>query len=91
MTTAITPTPAPDVYVLVYSHRHGTDVFAYATSELAHAGVAKIARDWWEEIKGCEGVPDSPDALSDDEATSMYFDNATDESWEVEGCTIQRA
>ena len=49
------------VWVLEYSHKHGTDLTAYATPQAAEAGAAEIARQWWaSEMRGEAGVPESP-------------------------------
>lgn len=78
------------VYVLHYSHRHGDDITVHADSDLAHEWLASIVREWWTEITGRgDGVPDSPDGLTNEKAVSVYFDHKHDESWSIKPCTVQ--
>lgn len=84
------PPPAIDVFVVVYDHRHGIDVSVYTTIELATAAVAGIAREWWSEITGYGEVPDTPDGLTDEEATEIYFAHQDDEGYAIEPRVIQR-
>lgn len=58
------------VYVLAYENKYGGDVSVYATAEGAVAGAAEIARRFWR----AEGVPGTPEGLSDADAVSVYFD-----------------
>lgn len=39
------------VHVFVYEHRHGCNVSAFDSHELAVAEAARIAREWWGEAQ----------------------------------------
>ena len=71
------------VFVLEYSHKHGEDLNAHATQAGADAAIAAIVREYWaEEMRGEDGVPATPDDLSDADAVRVYFEH-TDESYEI--------
>ena len=76
-------------WVLHYSHRHGDDITLWAASDLAYAALGTIVREYWDEITDDDGVPDSPDALTDDQAIEMYFDRQDDESYSIDFCDIR--
>lgn len=73
------------VYVLRYSHYHGDDIDVYATSEAASAAAADLARQFWGKAAGTmnapDDFPDSPDGLSDQDATRMYFNVLDGVEW----------
>lgn len=71
--TAESSTPQR-VYVVRYWHKHGDDITVYATEEAAAAGVAEIAREWWDDAVGrVDDFPETPDGLTDREVTELYF------------------
>lgn len=75
------------VYVAVFSHRHGTDLTAYATAELANEAAFEIADEWWErEMPTWQKRPDSRKELAD-----QYWERMTDhgESFEVQELEIE--
>lgn len=70
------------IYLLSYSHKHGTDITVYATEESANAAKAEIARGYWADAAGSVNAPDdfpaSADDLSDAAAVSLYFEVMSD-------------
>lgn len=81
-----------EVHVFVFEHRHGRDVTAYASEELAVAEGARIAREWWSEARERDpSLPEKPPAR-DAEAMELYFE-AQDgyEFYEIAGCPVQGA
>lgn len=73
------------VFVTVYEHRHGTDVYAFATAQRAELERQRIASEWWSDVFGDgEEMPDDPS-----EAADIYFDTVTDEYFNVEECEVQ--
>lgn len=79
-----------DVYVFVFEHRHGRDISAHASSELAYADAAKIARrDWAEARRRDDSLPASPPA-DDVEAVEMYFAaQEGEEFYEIAVCPVE--
>jgi hypothetical protein len=61
------------VYVSVFEHRHGRDISAYASEELAVAEGARIARQWWGEAREREPSLAEQAPASDAEALELYF------------------
>lgn len=78
-----------EVHVLIFEHRHGRDVSAHATEELAVAEAAEIARRWWSEARRRErSLPAAPPG-SDAEAMSLYFAaQEGEELLEIAGCEV---
>ena len=77
------------VWVLRYSHKHGDDILAFTSLDLASDALAAIAREWWDDITGIwDEVPETPDGLSDEATIEMYFDHQDDESWSIENIAI---
>lgn len=79
-----------DVYVFVFEHRHGRDITAHASAELAYADAATIARrDWAEACQRDESLPASPPA-DDVEAVEMYFAaQESEECYEIAACPVE--
>jgi N-formylglutamate amidohydrolase len=80
------------VHVLVYTHHHGEDVFAYASEEGASAAKAELARLYWDDAVSRKGadLPASADDLSDAEAAGLYFGAMADrESVSITVTTVQ--
>lgn len=72
------------VWVLSISHRHGTNISAYASQEGALNGLAEYVRDNWEqECKGPLPAPerDPVDKYFYDESVSRV---AGDESYDID-------
>ena len=78
----------PDVHVLVYSHRRGDDITVHHSIAQARAALAGIAREWWHEITGYDGVPPSPDGLTDDQAIETYFGRQEDERYQIAAARV---
>jgi hypothetical protein len=78
------------VYVFVFEHRHGRDVSAYASEELAVAEGARIAREWWEEARERDpSLPVKP-PTSDAEAFELYFAAQEGvEFYEIASCVVE--
>ena len=83
LTAAAGTGAGPDVHVLVYSHRHGDDNTVHYSIAQARAALAGIAREWWHEITGYDGVPPSPDGLTDDQAIETYFGHEETERYQI--------
>jgi len=87
--TTTTGTATGTVWVLRYSHRHGDDLLAFTSGELADAALVAICREWWESITGIwDDVPDSPEGMADEAIIEMYFDHQSDESYSIENLPI---
>lgn len=66
-----------EVHVLEYVHRHGNEITVHVSEDGVTREKAAIARLYWGEIKGADGVPDvAPD--DDDEAARIYFDTQSE-------------
>lgn len=84
-------TASGTVYVLQYTHKHGDDFTAWPSQQEAESALAGIVREWWAaEMKGEDGVPATPDDLSDEDAVRMYFDH-TSETAEIHELLIGSA
>jgi hypothetical protein len=81
-----------EVHVFVFEHRHGRDVTAYGSEELAVAEGARVAREWWEEARRLEpSLPPKPPG-SDAKALELYFDaQEGHEFYEIVACEVQGA
>lgn len=70
---------AKRVHVVIYEHRHGQDVTVHATPEGAERRKVGLAREYWDEVAGRDGCPET--APEDDaEAVGLYFDTHPSES-----------
>lgn len=81
-----------EVHVVVFEHRHGCDISAYASNELAVAEGARIARTWWPEARRLDStLPEEPPE-ADSEAMDLYF-AAQDgvETYQIASCALQGA
>lgn len=78
-----------EVHVVIFEHRHGCDISAYANSELAVAEGARIARTWWPEARRLDSsLPEEPPA-ADAEAMELYFRAQEGyEAFEIARCTL---
>lgn len=81
-----------EVHVFVFEHRHGRDISAHATAELAYAAAATIARRDWADARFCDKtLPESPPA-DDAEAVEMYFEaRAGHEFYAIVTCAVEGA
>jgi hypothetical protein len=72
------------IHVAVYEHRHGTDVRAFQSLEVAYAWRTGIAREWWEDEIDDEPPPD-------DVIGERYFDRMADrgEYFSVHDCSLE--
>jgi hypothetical protein len=71
------------IWIVRYSHRHGTDLNVFLTAEDAYQGAKNILDDYWEEEMEGEAMPeDIVDAIS------MYNDQ-TDEYIDIEESHIR--
>jgi hypothetical protein len=79
-----------DVYVFVFEHRHGRDVTAYTSEELAVAEGARVAREWWSEAHEQDAsLPERPPA-DDAEAMEIYFAAQEGrEFYEIAACPVE--
>lgn len=91
------------VYVLEYSHEHGTDVFTYATELLAQRARAAICVDWSSEmLDGVDlstvsevrrALPAKTQVLFDagkyDECVDVYIEEFPSESLDIYPCVLQ--
>lgn len=81
-----------EVWVLDYAHKHGSDVSAYATEEAARSAAAQIARYFWaDEAPRCPEMPSTPDGLSDEDVTRIYFTNLDGEDYQIHGLDVAGA
>lgn len=72
------------VFVTTHEHRHGRDVYVWATAHRAELERQRIASDYWEdELAGAE-IPDDPR-----EAANAYFDLVDGEFFSVDECEVQ--
>lgn len=46
------------VVIAMYEHRHGTDLRAFSSMEGVDAWREEIAREYWDELKGADDLPD---------------------------------
>jgi hypothetical protein len=84
-----TITEAGTVWVLRYSHRHGDDLAAFASLDLAYDALVAICREWWDDLASWfDEVPETPDGLADEAIVQTYFDHQDDESWAIENLTV---
>lgn len=77
------PAPPAEVWVLEYSHKHGTDLTGHTTEQAARLAAADIARAFWHDIPGLGAAAD-PNTLDDGEVTRVYFEECADqESYDI--------
>src|SRR5712671_4951548 len=79
-----------EVHVMVFEHRHGRDITAYANEALAVAEGARMARAWWSEaLMRDRSLPVQPPE-SDAEAVELYFAaQDPEESCAIGGCEVK--
>jgi hypothetical protein len=75
------------VFIGIYSHRHGVDVSADTTMRAALKRQANVARGWWEE-RADQSAPDDYSDLSDEEVIEAYFDGNEIEFYDIEQTTL---
>jgi len=91
-TRTMSPAPPSEVWILEYQHKHGTDLTAHATEEAARLAAAQIARDFWEDVASWHPeMPATPDGLSDEDATRIYFANFDAEDYHIHGLDVTGA
>lgn len=61
------------VWVVEYSHKHGTDIMVAETEQAARDALADVVTGYWNDVRYEPGVPGSPDDLSTDQVLSIYF------------------
>lgn len=72
------PASGVEIHMVVWEHRHGVDISAHSSEELARKHVAEIARKWWSEARereprsSLEPLPEAPPE-DDWEAIQLYF------------------
>lgn len=71
------------VAILIYEHRHGREVSAYAGYDKAWAELAEIVREQWKD-RADRSAPDDPSGLTDDEAIGAYFEGHDEEFYDIE-------
>jgi hypothetical protein len=71
------------IWVTTVEHKHGTNVSAFTTEELARADLAAFAREWWNDT----GLDDEP-PTDDNEAIEDYFDAVSDEFYSLESTEL---
>jgi hypothetical protein len=63
-----------DVFVAIYSHKHGQDVCVYATAALAEQARQEVAREFWYDLENPPvPVPADP--------ADVYFSMKADEKY----------
>ncbi|CAM5612498.1 hypothetical protein ACFSUK_04420 [Sphingobium scionense] len=80
----VVPWPA-DIHAAFIDHRHGGDLYAAFTREALMAEVASFCREWWPEIRDGR----DPSTLSDEDASSTYFDAHEEEYLWTERISIE--
>ncbi|MDF0491462.1 hypothetical protein PX699_16795 [Sphingobium sp. H39-3-25] len=75
----VVPWPV-EIHVGHIDHRHGTNFYATFCHDALIADLAEYCRDNWSEIDD----PRDPQALTDEEVLSIYFDNEGDEFYSTE-------
>ena len=71
------------VFVLVYEHKHGTDVSVTATHGAALSIIADIAFNHWDDRED-KTAPADPNGLEDQVLVDAYFGDRFDESFSIE-------
>ncbi len=61
------------VFVLTYTHKHGTDISLYNSEQHAQDAAADLARLYWDG-RSDRTAPDAADGLSGDALIAAYFD-----------------
>jgi hypothetical protein len=80
----VVPWPA-DIHAAFIDHRHGGDLYATFTREALMSEVASFCREWWPEIRDGR----DPSTLSDEDASSIYFDAHEEEYLWTERISIE--
>jgi hypothetical protein len=79
------------VFVTLYSHRHGIDVSAYASRDLAEAARLDTAiSNWAQEFPG-EEPPADLEELAEEYFARMAERFGGEESFEIEECSVNGA
>lgn len=74
--------PGSTVHVLTIEHRHGLNVSAHSTKDLAYAALLRYVEEWWEQELSDE-MPSDRDAAID-----AYFENV-EETWEIHELIVE--
>lgn len=72
------------VHILIYSHRHGDDVYAFREMKDAERKITSIAREWWP-----VDIPETEIPTSDGELVERYFETMAEESYRIETVQVQ--
>ena len=79
------------VWVLTITHKHGTDVRAFATEDGALNALGDYTGEWWEsvaDVGSSDGSP-VPEPTDRDERITRYFEQIGDEWFTLEQVTIE--
>lgn len=71
------------VYVVVWEHKHGQDVWAFASLERAQEQRRKIAEEWFDVECSHMEKPEDRDELAD-----LYFETMSTDPVHFESCYI---
>lgn len=72
------------IWIVRYSHRHGTDINVFLTPDEAYRGIKQILDDYWDEEMGGDPRPENIE-----EALSQYNDQAHGEYIDLEESRIR--
>src|SRR3546814_9169946 len=63
-----------DLYSATVDHRHGTNAYSAFSDAQLNSELAEFCTEYWSEIAGRSGVPNTPDGMSDQEIVDTYFE-----------------
>lgn len=76
------------VYISVYEHGHGMDIFASATPDAQIRKKADISREYWEDRHDLD-APDNHTNLNDQEVCDAYFEANENEFWTIDKVDVE--
>src|SRR3546814_19045366 len=59
---------------IAVDHRHGTNAYSAFSDAQLNSELAEFCTEYWSEIAGRSGVPNTPDGMSDQEIDDTYFE-----------------
>src|SRR3546814_9039404 len=62
------------LYSATVDHRHGTNAYSAFSDAQLNSELAEFCTEYWSEIAGRSGVPNTPDGMSDQEIVDTYFE-----------------
>jgi hypothetical protein len=68
-------TRSEELHAATVTHKHGDTLYLDRTEHGLRDQLADYCREWWKEVGGRRGVPETPEGLDDQETIDTYFED----------------